>query len=309
MPMKKAKVIFLVGPTGAGKTAVSVKLAKKIKGEIICCDSMQIYKGMDILTAQPSKKEKAAIRHHLFCIRKPSEPFSVAEYRKLALKKIDVIHRNGRVPVFTGGTGLYAQAVLDGLFSSPVEDLVLRKKLYAYAKKYGSRRLHERLKKIDPAASRKIHPNDIRRVVRAFEVYKTTGSTISDLKSAATSGGVRAKYKCRIVCLFYKNRQAQYKKINDRVEEMFKSGLVDEVKRLLKVKLSKTASCALGIKQVKGLINGVYSLHDTKELLKRDTRRYAKRQISWFKRDKAIKPVAIDSQNIKKILDSVLALI
>lgn len=280
--VNRLSVIFIVGPTGAGKTEISIKLAKKIGGEIICCDSMQIYKGMDILTAQPSEKEKRAVKHHLFGIKKPTQNFSVAQYRKLALEKIKEIHEKGKIPVFTGGTGLYVQALLDGLFPSPGEDTGLRRRLYRYAEKQGVFELYKRLKKIDPQAAAIINKNDLRRVIRALEVHKLTGRTISELKKL-TKGGIRGLYEINLFCIYYKDRAKLYERINDRVEEMFEKGLVNQVKKLSGIKLSKTASQALGIKQVAGFLENRYSLDQAKALLKKDTRRYAKRQISWFR--------------------------
>ena len=296
------KVIFLVGPTGVGKTSISIKLAKKIKGEIICCDSMQIYKGMDVLTAQPSAKEFSSIPHHLFKIRKPSENFSVAQYRKLALKKIKEIHNKGKVPVFAGGTGLYVQALLDGLFYSPEKDLEFRRKLSMQAAKRGSADLYQRLKKVDPQAAGIIHKNDLRRIIRALEVFNLTGKTISELKKSST-GGIWAVYKIYIFCLFYKDRNLLYEKINKRVEEMFEKGLVTEVRRLSGLKLSVTAGQAIGIKHARDFIDGKYNMEYAEELLKQDTRRYAKRQLSWFRREKRAKWIALDH---KKSLDTII---
>ena len=288
-------VIFIVGPTGVGKTAVSIKLAKKIKGEIICCDSMQVYKGMDILTAQPSKKETGIVKHHLFRIKDPTEDFSVARYRKLALKKIKEIHKRAKIPVFVGGTGLYVQVLLDGLFSSPGEDVCLRRRLYRYAGKYGVFKLHERLKKIDSASAAIINRNDLRRIVRALEVRKLTGKTISELRKS-TKGGIWGLYEIDLFCLFYQGRAKLYERINDRVDEMFGKGLVSEVKKLSKLKLSKTASQALGIKQALDFLENRCSLDEAKASLKKDTRRYAKRQLSWFRRDKRIRWVPLNTE-------------
>lgn len=295
--MNHSPVIFITGPTGTGKTGISIKLAKKINGEIICCDSMQVYRGMDILTAQPSKKEVLAVKHHLFCIKRPTENFSVAQYRKLALAKIKEIHEKGKIPVFVGGTGLYVQALLNGLFYSPKEDAKLRKKFQAYAEKYGGCKLYAKLKKIDPLAARKIHPNDIRRIIRALEVYELTGKKMSEAKKA-TSGGIYGAYNIGLFCLFYKDRGVLYNRINQRVDKMFQAGLIDEVKRLLNLKLSKTASCAIGIKQIKGFIEGKYNLEYARDLLKKETRRYAKRQMSWFRRDNRVKWIALDEKGL-----------
>ena len=301
MPISKSQVIFLAGPTGAGKTALSIKFAKKINGEIICCDSMQIYKGMDILTAQPSAKEFSAVSHHLFKIISPTRNFSVAQYRKLAVKKIKEIHAKGRVPIFVGGTGLYVQALLDGLFSSPKEDKTYRKKLSLEAEKCGTAILHKRLKKIDPEAAKAIHKNDLRRIMRALEVFHLTGKTISELKKSSR-GGIFGLYKICVACLFYKNRDLLYKRINKRVEVMLKNGLIEEVKGLSKMKLSMTAQQALGIKHIRNFIDGKCSVVEAEELLKRDSRRYAKRQLSWFRREKRTQWIALDGE---KSLDTI----
>ncbi len=287
------KVIFLAGPTGAGKTEIALLLGKKIGGEIICCDSMQIYKDMDIMTAMPSPQQLALVPHHLFGIRRPTQAFSAADYRKLALEKIRQALSRNKAPIFTAGTGLYAQAVLDGLFISPARDEELRERLKKQALRYGVKYLYKRLKRIDAKAAESIHPNDLRRIVRAIEVYEKTGKNISTLK-AGSSGGIFGVLPVRIVCLFYKDRAKLYNRINKRVEVMFDSGLVPEVEKLLKQKLSLTAKQALGIKEVRGFLGGEYGLARAKELLARNTRRYAKRQLSWFRRDKRARWIALD---------------
>lgn len=305
----RKKVVFITGPTGAGKTAISIKLAKKINGEIICCDSMQVYKGMDVLTAQPSKKETSIVEHHLFRIKKPTENFSVAQYRKLALKKIKEIHKRPKIPIFVGGAGLYAQALLDGLFSSPGEDVDLRRRLHRYAEKYSVFKLYKKLKKIDPQAATVINKNDLRRIVRALEVRKLTGKTISELKKS-TKGGIWGLYEIDLFCIFYQGRAKLYERINDRVEEMFRKGLVSEVRKLSKIKLSKTASQALGIRQVSDFLEGKCSLDQAKAALKKDTRRYAKRQLSWFRRDQRIRWIPLDGpRNDRKCLTEILIVI
>lgn len=296
------RVVFIVGPTGTGKTDISIRLARKINGEIVCCDSMQVYKSMPVLTAQPANRQKACVAHHLFGIIPPTQNFSVAAYRRLALAKIKEIHKKNRTPVFVGGTGLYVQALLDGLFSSPAKDITLRKKLEVQADKYGSRWLYSKLKKIDPASARIIHTNDLRRIIRALEVYKLTGRTISQLK-LDSKGGIFRLYPTYIFCLFYKDRNLLYERINERVENMFEKGLVAEVKKLARLDLSLTANQALGIRHIKDFLDGKYDLETAKQLLRRDTRRYAKRQLSWFRRDKRIKWFALDShRSVDKVV-------
>ena len=298
------KVIFLVGPTAAGKSEIAARLAKEIGGEIICCDSMQVYKNLNILTNMPSAEQMALAPHHLFGIKKPSQIFSVAEYRKSALRRMRQIHKKGRIPLFTGGTGLYMQALLDGLFISPSRNVKLRRLLQRRAAKYGAAKLHRELKKIDPAAAKIIHPNDLRRIIRALEVYKTTGRTISELKKSETTGGIFGKYRVFIFCVYYKNRDLLYEKINSRVEQMFKKGLVHEVKKALKIKISLTAGQALGLKRVGDFLEGKCGLDKAMELVKLDTRRYAKRQLSWFRRDKRIRWIPLDGcRNLNEVVD------
>ncbi len=288
--MLNKKIIFLVGPTGIGKSAAAVNLAKKIKAEIISCDSMQVYQDMDIITSKASAAERRAIKHHLLSVVKPAQEYNVARYRKDALAICDKLFKKGRVPLFVGGTGLYYSIIIDGLFPSVPEDKKIRAGFYKQVKLKGSGYLYNKLSRVDPAAAGKIHPNDARRIIRALEVYMKTGRQISSLQK--TRKGLGPEYKVEIFGLNL-NRQALYKKIDARVEKMFASGLIAEVKRLLKGKLSKTASCAIGILRLKDYFNGKYSLERAKRLIQQDSRRYAKRQLTWFRKDKRIQWINI----------------
>jgi len=301
----KPKVLFLVGPTAIGKTEVSIALAKKLNAEIISCDSMQVYKGMDILTSKPDLETRKKIRHHLIDVVTAQKEFDVSQYRRLAIEKIDQILKKGKLPLFVGGTGLYMSIVVDGIFEAKTEDPVTRKKLLVEAEKFGSRSLHERLKKADPVAANKIHPNDTKRIVRALEVYEVTGFPISQLQK--TRKGLADTYETRIFCLTMP-REDLNKKIDERVEKMFKAGLVKEIKKLLRKKLSRTARFAIGIQEIKGYLEGSYDLETAKELMKRNTRSYAKRQMTWFRKDKRIDWVEIGPQEsavsaVKKIME------
>jgi tRNA dimethylallyltransferase len=287
----KPQVLFLVGPTAVGKTAVSIALAKRINAEVISCDSMQVYKGMDILTSKPDQKARKKIRHHLIDVVSAQKEFDVSQYRSLAIRGINNIIKNDKLPLFVGGTGLYMSIVLDGIFEVKTENPVIRKKLFEAAEENGSRSLHEKLKQSDPNAAAKIHPNDTKRIVRALEVYEVTGTPISQLQK--TRKGLADTHEVRIFCLTMP-REELNKKINERVEQMFKSGLVREVKKLLKGKLSKTARCAIGIQEIKGFLEGSYDLETAKELMKRNTRAYAKRQMTWFRKDKRVYWIEID---------------
>lgn len=297
---KKSKIIFILGPTGVGKSEFAARLAKKIKGEIISCDSMQVYKGMRALSQYPPAKLLKAVPHRLIGCLSPSEEWSAADFVKAAKKIADDMIRRGKIPVITGGTGLYARAFTEGLFPSPMKDEKFRKKIYNEAKKSGSAKIYDRLKKIDPAYAAKIHPNDTRRIVRALEVYKLTGRPVS--AHHPETKGLRGEYDISIFILNRK-REALYDRINRRVDEMFDTGIVKEVKRLRHSRLSKTAKTALGYKEVCDYIDGKIDLSAAKDLIKMNTRHYAKRQLTWFRREKGAKWVDMDTKN-NKILKS-----
>jgi tRNA dimethylallyltransferase len=281
----KPQIIFLVGPTAAGKTALAIKIAKKLNAEIISCDSMQIYKGMEILSSQPTRAELKKIRHHILSEVSPEKEFDVSRYRRLALNKIKDIHSQGKIPLFVGGSGLYMSIVIDGIFKVKAENKNIREKLYCQAGKKGSLYIHQRLAKVDPQAASRIHPNDTKRIVRALEVFEVSGKPISELQT--TRVGLENKYDIRILGLDIPRVVLDHK-INKRVEKMFKQGLVKEVKKLLKLKLSRTSRYAIGIGEVKGYLDGFYGLKEAKELIKKNTRHYARRQMTWFRKDKRI---------------------
>ncbi|MFA4991245.1 MAG: tRNA (adenosine(37)-N6)-dimethylallyltransferase MiaA [Candidatus Omnitrophota bacterium] len=285
-------VIFLVGPTASGKTRFSIELAKELNAEIISCDSMCVYKGMDILTSKPTRLDRKRIRHHLVDIVSPEKEFSVAEYRKLALEAIEDILRRGKTPLFVGGSGLYVRAVIDGLFPSAEKDFKFRKRQEALAKKYGRGYLYKKLKKMDPVRAKKIHPNDLRRVIRALEIYHTERKRPSELNK--NTEGLKRDF--RILGL-NPARQELYKNIDDRVEDMFKKGIVGEIRRLSRRRLSITAKKALGYGEVLGYLKGGYPLEEAKELLKKNTRRFAKKQLTWFRPDKRIHWLGADGKS------------
>ena len=279
-------MIFLLGPTAVGKTAFSLEAAKKLNAEIISCDSMQVYKGMDIISSKPSPAARKKIPHHLIEIIPPEKEFNAALYRGCALAAIKQILKRKKTPLFVGGSGLYAAAVLDGVFRGPGEDKLMRKKLYNQSRQKGKNYLYQRLQQFDPEAAAKIHPNDLKRVVRALEVYLKTNKPISCWQKQRQ--GITHRYAIKIYCL-QRERNELYTRINQRVEAMFKKGLVSEVKCLLKKRLSKTASYAIGIAEIKDYLEGKHTLQEAKELIKQHSRQYAKRQLTWFRKDKRIK--------------------
>ena len=300
----KKTIVCLIGPTAVGKTEVALELAKKINAEIISCDSMQVYKGVDIATAKATKRQRKEIPHHLIDILSPSQRYNAARFKNSALKVIADIHKRERLPLIVAGTGLYLQALLDGLFSGPGRNMDLRRKFYQQAKRYGASYLYKRLRNKDPQSAKTIHSHDLLRIIRALEVYKLSGLPISALKRRTR--GIRDKYVLRAIGLI-RPRGELYSRIEKRVDKMFKRGLVAEIKRLTKRKLSKSAKSLLGYKEIKGFLDGEYSCNEARALLKKNTRHYAKHQLSWFKRDKSIEWIEVGAkdaaQNIaKKIL-------
>ncbi len=288
--MMEKRIIFLVGPTATGKSEVAVALAKKTKGEIISCDSMQVYKGMKIMTSWPLRSLMEQVPHHLIGAISPEKEYNAALFRRDALKKIREIALRGKVPIFAGGTGLYLSVLLDGIFSVKAHDEKLRERLYGLARTRGSAYLFQRLEKADPAAAAKIHPNDTRRIVRGLEVFELTGKPISELQKQRT--GLASSGHVRVFCLTMQ-RAKLYSRIDSRVEKMFSRGLAREIKKLCTLRLSKTAQGAIGLKELKAYFNGQCALEEAKAAMKKSTRNYAKRQLTWFRKDTRIKWIEV----------------
>lgn len=275
------KVIAIVGPTAVGKTSLSIRLAKRFDGEIISGDSMQIYKGMDIGTSKITEEEKEDIPHYMLDIRNPGEDFSVAQFKTLVQQHIKDITERNRLPFIVGGTGLYIKSVLyDYDFSDRKRDPAITKRLETFVREKGVLPLYEKLKKIDPYQAEKIHPNNYRRVIRALEIYETTGMTMSEYHKQQKSEPI---YDYLLIGLTME-RLILYEKINKRVDEMIDLGLVEEVKELIDQNLEDSqAMKAIGYKEFIPYFKGEQSLEQSIQLLKRNTRRYAKRQLTWFK--------------------------
>jgi tRNA dimethylallyltransferase len=300
----KEKIIFIVGPTAVGKTDVAACLALKLRGEIISCDSMQVYKGMDIISSKVRGALRKKVPHHLLDVVSPEKEYNVSEYRAAALKAARSILKRDKVPIFAGGTGLYMTILIDGIFKEKAQDQGMRSRLYADSLRLGSAALHERLARVDPEAAGKIHPNDTRRVVRALEVFESTGKPISLLQKKRR--GLCDSYDVRVFCLDME-REELYRRIDERVERMFEEGLMDEVSSLLRLKLSKTAVYAIGINELKDHFAGLCSLDEAKALIRKNSRNYAKRQLTWFRKDKRIQWIDVGadekpSQVAKRIL-------
>lgn len=290
----KFPLICIVGPTASGKTDAAFHFSKLLPSEILSCDSMQIYKHMPVLTQAPSKEFCKKIKTHLVCQLEPSAEFSAAQFRESAQKLIPDILGKRKLPLIVGGTGLYLRALLDGLFESAGEssprDESLRQELIALEEDQPGE-LHRQLSEADPASAKKIHPNDVRRLVRALEVYRLTGSPMSVQKP--NRKGVREIYDTRIF-LVNRDRKDLYARINLRVDQMLSEGLIEEVQTLRKKKLSKTAEVALGYREIGSYLDGKISLEAAVETLKKNTRNYAKRQLSWFRHEKEVEMIEIE---------------
>ncbi len=288
----KPKVVVIVGPTASGKTAVSIELAKKINGEIISADSMQIYKYMDIGTAKPTLDEMQGIKHYMLDVVMPDETFNVAKYKSMAESAIEEILKKGKVPIIVGGTGLYINTLVDGIeFADVPCDEEYRNELIEKGYREGAMSIYKELEKVDSESAKKIDPNNIRRVARALEIYKVTGKTKTQLDIESRK---EVKYDYRLFGMEW-DRETLYNRIDLRVDKMIEAGLIDEVRNVTeKFKISNTAVQGLGYKEVIEFLNGNISYEEMIEKLKLETRHYAKRQLTWFRRDKRIKWIKPD---------------
>lgn len=281
----KAKVIVICGPTASGKTALSIEVAKKINGEIISCDSMQIYKDMNIGTAKPTKEEMGEIKHYLIDYVLPTERYSVAEYKKDAKKTIKEVIEKGKTPIIVGGTGLYVDSLIYEIEYPEIKfDEEYRKKIEKEVEEEGLEKLYEKAKKIDPIAIQKISKTDKKRIQRVLEIYHATGKTKTEQE--IISRQKEPEYAYKVYGLLW-DRQKLYDRINLRVDIMIEQGLIEEVKTILK-KYSKfpTAMQGLGYKEVVQYLNKEITKEEMIEKIKQETRRYAKRQMTWFRKNK-----------------------
>ena len=247
---------------------------------------MQVYKGMPILSQAPAEALRAKAPHHLIGTLSPSREYNVARFRMDALRAMRGILKNNTVPIFAGGSGLYVKALIDGLFPAPKADLKFRARMMRAISRLGAGALHKKLYAVDPASAGSIHPNDSRRVIRALEIYNSTGRTIQELK--ASTRGLKDEFGIIIVGLT-RPREELYESINARVDEMMRAGLVDEVRGLMKGRLSRTAKSVLGFKEISGCLKGEYGLQEAVERLKKNSRNFAKAQATWFRADKRIR--------------------
>lgn len=285
----KKPLIILTGPTAVGKSALSIKLAKAIDGEIISADSMQVYRHMDIGSAKITRKQMEGIPHHLIDILEPYEEFNVAMFKALAKEAIQAIYGNGKIPILTGGTGFYIQSVLYDIdFTRVEEDCQLREQLEQFARKKGDEALFERLRAIDPISCETIHPHNVKRVIRAIEFYeKTGGMRISEHNERERQKPSPYRF---LYFVLHDDRTVLYEKINKRVEQMLADGLVEEVAYLKDMGCDKSlvSMQGLGYKEILEYLDGACSLEDAVYRIKRDTRHFAKRQLTWFRRERDV---------------------
>lgn len=291
---KKIPVIVVAGPTASGKTGLAVELCKALGGEVVSADSMQIYKGMFIATAKPTAEEMQGISHYMMGFLEPSEPFSVAQYCKQARVCIEDIALRGKLPVIAGGTGLYISSLIDNVeFSQTQSDYELREKLRKKAEAQGAEALLSELREIDPETADTLHPNNLGRIIRALEVYYTSGITLS--KQKELSRLKPSPYNSCMLLLTVRERKTLYDRIDSRVDIMLEKGLLNEAEAFLQAQSDiKTAGQAIGYKELEPYFKGNASLEECIENLKRETRRYAKRQLTWFNKDERMKKIYID---------------
>ncbi len=294
--MKKQKVIFIVGPTASGKTALGIEIAKRFGGEVVSADSMQIYKGIHIASAAPDEAEKEGIPHHLIEFLERTDIFSVADYVKKAREVINDITLRGKLPIVVGGTGLYISSLVDNTeYMEEKTDFVLRNEIEKEFDDKGAEEMLKLLSQIDPETAKRLHPNDRRRIVRAFEIYRLTGKTITEQNILSHKN--ESNIEPLLLGITYNDREKLYERINLRVDLMLSKGLLKEAEETFSQSDNKGAFQAIGHKELYPYFEGNISLEEAGELLKQQTRRYAKRQLTWFRRDTRINWLYPDLSN------------
>lgn len=307
-PAPLIPVVAVVGPTASGKSALAVELARLLNGEIVSADSKQIYRYMSVGTAVPTEEEMAGIPHHLLQFLNPDQNFSVAEYVELAQKAILEIHARKKLPVVAGGTGLYVSSLLDNItFFDTKSDPVLRQELEQTAAEKGNQYLLDLLNTFDPQLAQKLHPNNLGRIIRGIEAYRLTGIPMSEHQKASRQK--ESPYRCCIIGLNYRNRDLLYQRIDRRVEKMMENGLLEEIKELIRMGYSQTAAQAIGYKEFFGYLQGKSALEESVARVQQESRRYAKRQLTWFRRDERVNWLYIDDyEDYNSLVKQALAL-
>lgn len=287
MAEKKQPLIVVAGPTASGKTALGVSLAEEYGGEVISADSMQIYKGLDIATAKPTAEEMRGISHHLISVVDMGASFSTADYVRLAKEKISEISARGRLPIIVGGTGLYINSLIDNInFDNAETDGSIRKRLTEEAERLGNEAMHRRLAELDPDTAEAVPPQNIVRVIRALEIYELTGMKFSEYKKV--NRGENSDYNVCMIGLNFHDREKLYQRINDRVTVMAENGMVEECRAVYDNERLGTACQAIGYKELIPYFRGEDTLENCLDKIRQSSRRYAKRQLTWFRRDNRI---------------------
>ena len=307
-PAPLIPVVAVVGPTASGKSALAVELARLLNGEIVSADSKQIYRYMSVGTAVPTEEEMAGIPHHLLQFLNPDQNFIVAEYVELAQKAILEIHARKKLPVVAGGTGLYVSSLLDNItFFDTKSDPALRQELEQTAAEKGNQYLLDLLNTFDPQLAQKLHPNNLGRIIRGIEAYRLTGIPMSEHQKASRQK--ESPYRCCIIGLNYRNRDLLYQRIDRRVEKMMENGLLEEIKELIRMGYSQTAAQAIGYKEFFGYLQGKSALEESVARVQQESRRYAKRQLTWFRRDERVNWLYIDDyEDYNSLVKQALAL-
>lgn len=305
--MTKPLVAVVVGPTASGKTALAVEIAKVFDGEVVSADSMQIYKGMDIATAKPTLDEMQGIPHHLISIIGADEVFSVNQFKAAATDAIEAILAKGKLPVVAGGTGFYVDTLVNNTEFLDYEESDIRERLEQRLQTEGAEALHSELYEIDAETAERLHLNDEKRIIRALEVYYSTGKTISE--QCRLSHLNESKYRFCIIGINANDRQLLYDRINMRVDKMLEAGLLEEARSFFEGEASSTARQAIGYKELKPYFDGECTLENAVEKLKMETRRYAKRQLTWFRKRENINWIYIDGKSKAEIVSDAVRII
>ncbi|UCE20167.1 MAG: tRNA (adenosine(37)-N6)-dimethylallyltransferase MiaA [Gemmatimonadota bacterium] len=306
MSPPKNNLLLLVGPTAVGKTEFSLHLAQRLQGEIVSADSRQIYRYMDIGTAKPTIQQREQIRHHFVDVVDPDAYFSAGEYGRQSRRVIDALFRKGCVPIVVGGSGLYIRALVDGFFDPFVHDNEVRENLQRRMKEWGPKPLHAELMTIDPETAGRIHPNDTQRILRALEVHEITGRPLSLIQRE--SRGVMPAFEPLFIGLTM-SRPVLYERIDRRVDDMMKKGLVDEVQNLVTMGYDRTLNAmqTVGYQEVFSYLGGEVDLEEAVRLVKRNSRHYAKRQLTWFSKDRRVTWFDVkEDESIDSIIDRIL---
>nr|HID59762.1 tRNA (adenosine(37)-N6)-dimethylallyltransferase MiaA [Desulfobacterales bacterium] len=304
--IRARRLVVIVGPTAVGKTELAFRLAKRIGAEIVSADSRQIYRYMDIGTAKPTPEQRKAVKHHFIDIVNPDERYTAGDYGQQARSVIRDLFCQNQFPVVVGGSGFYIRALLDGLFHGPRSDPKVKEGLIEKVKRLGSNRLHQELMRIDSEAAGRIHPNDIQRIVRALEVYQLTGKPISRLQRESPQGMFEFE---PIIIGLTMERTCLYQRIDKRVDDMISKGLIEEVKKLEEMGYGRDLNSlnTVGYKEIFPLLDGEARLEETVDRIKKNSRRYAKRQLTWFRRDPRIKWTQVRDQNL--VVEEILRII